>query len=72
MGNKLYKIIQMTVSIAAFMAALLTFNYTYGQKIELTKAQRDSVQAVRDSIRDAKPMYLESYMIPDSLKFKRI
>ena len=72
MGNKTYKIIKRTVSIAAIAVALLTFSYTYGQKPQLTKAQRDSVQAVRDSIRDAKPMCLESYIIPDSLKFKRI
>ena len=72
MGNKAYKIVKLTVSIAAFMAALLTFNYASGQKINLTKAQRDSVEAVRDSIRDAKPMYLEAYIIPDSLKFKKI
>lgn len=72
MGNRTYKTVKMTVSIAALMAALLTFSYASGQKRNLTKAQRDSIQAVRDSILDAKPMYLESYFIPDSLKFKRI
>lgn len=72
MVNRTYKILRQIVSIAAFLAALLTFNYASAQSKSLTRAQKDSVQNVKDSIRDAKPMYLESYFIPDSLKFKKI
>ena len=80
MAKRTYNISMVTVSIAALLAALLTFSYAPAQNREvndslqtkLTRAQKDSIQAVKDSIRDAKPMYLESYFIPDSLKFKKI
>ncbi|MDD2280937.1 MAG: hypothetical protein PHT23_04770, partial [Bacteroidales bacterium] len=36
------------------------------------KAERDSLRLIKDSIRAAKPRILESYIIPDSLKYKRI
>ncbi|NTU95928.1 MAG: putative porin, partial [Bacteroidales bacterium] len=36
------------------------------------KAERDSLKLIKDSIRAAKPRILESYIIPDSLKYKRI
>ena len=72
MSKHRYNIIKITAGIAALMAAVLCFNQSYAQKRNLTRAQRDSIEAVKDSISNAKPMFLESYYIPDSLKFKRI
>ncbi len=43
----------------------------YQLKLKL-KEERDSIKALRDSIRWAKPRILETYIVPDSLKYKRI
>ncbi len=39
---------------------------------EAEKAVRDSIKWLEDSIRWAKPRYLNTYILPDSLKYKRI
>jgi len=39
---------------------------------EREKAQRDSLKAIKDSIRWSKPRILETYILEDSLKHKRI
>lgn len=39
---------------------------------ELRKMRRDSIRHVKDSIRQATPRVLETYIVPDSLKYKRI
>ncbi|MDD4639525.1 MAG: hypothetical protein PHT63_07210, partial [Bacteroidales bacterium] len=39
---------------------------------ERERARTDSLKWIKDSIRWAKPRYLTSYIVPDSLKYKRI
>lgn len=97
MGEQIIKTTTKILSIATFLAAVLSFNILPAQNtgsittadtvkkttpvvVPLTKyqlkirekAQRDSLRYIRDSIKSEIPRILESYIIPDSLKYKKI
>lgn len=97
MGEQIIKTTKKILSIATFLAAVLSFNILPAQNsvsatpadtikkttpvvVPLTKqqlkirekAQRDSLKYIRDSIKSEIPRILESYIIPDSLKYKKI
>ncbi|MBQ3881151.1 MAG: putative porin [Bacteroidales bacterium] len=42
------------------------------RKVDSTLAVKDSLMAIRDSIRENKPRILETFALPDSLQYKRI
>ncbi|HBY02364.1 MAG TPA: hypothetical protein DEG92_07500 [Rikenellaceae bacterium] len=97
MGEQIIKTTTKILSIATFLAAVLSFNILSAQEtgsittadtikkatpviVPLTKyqlrirekAQKDSLRYIRDSIKSEIPRILESYIIPDSLKYKKI
>ena len=97
MGEQIIKTTTKILSIATFLAAVLSFNILLAQEtgsittadtikkttpviVPLTKyqlrirekAHKDSLRYIRDSIRSEIPRILESFIIPDSLKYKKI